>query len=77
LAHLEDGMIIRTTAAAKLCGVTRSTLWRWTLEDARVYRCLFKPGWYIVERLAEIGLCQPPPAHVTLLTPTEPVRRQA
>lgn len=70
-------MILRTSAAAKRCGVDRTTLWRWTLEDARVYRCLFKPGWYVVEKLAELGLCSAPPAEVSAATPTQPVARSA
>lgn len=57
-------MILRLGAAAKVCGVERTTLWRWTKTDVRVRACLFKRGWYVVEKLAAIGLCQmpaPPP----------------
>lgn len=71
-------MILRTSAAAKRCNVDRTTLWRWTCDDARVYACLFKPGWYVVERLAALGLCPAPPADVSNATPTIPLReRQA
>lgn len=70
-------MILRTGAAAKHCGISRYTLMKWTREDPRVKRCLFRKGWYIVERLAELGLCAAPPAEISAITPTEPVRRQA
>lgn len=65
-------MILRLSAAAKRCGVDRTTLWRWTCEDSRVHRCLFRRGWYIVERLAALGLCAPPDADVSAVTPTAP-----
>lgn len=67
-------MILRLAAAAQRCGVNRATLWRWTCEDLRVQRCLFRKGWYIVERLAALGLCAAPPADVSAVTPTHPAR---
>ena len=70
-------MILRTGAAASRCGVSRFTLMKWTRDDVRVRSCLFRKGWYIVERLAEQGLCAAPPAEVSALTPTEPVARSA
>jgi hypothetical protein len=53
-------MLLRTAAAAKLCGVSRFTLWRWTCDDVRVRSCMFRRGWYRVEALAQAGLCQMP-----------------
>ncbi len=70
-------MILRLSAAAKRCGIDRTTLWRWTRENMRVKGCLFKPGWYVVEKLAALGLCAAPPAEVSAITPTEPVARSA
>ena len=70
-------MILRTGAAAARCGVSRFTLMKWAREDSRVYRCLFRKGWFVVERLAELGLCAAPPAEVSAITPTEPVARSA
>lgn len=66
-------MILRLAAAAKLCRVDRTTLWRWRQTDVRLARCEFKPGWYIVERLAELGLCPKPAEQIG---PTVPLRRQ-
>jgi hypothetical protein len=70
-------MILRTGAAAARCGVSRFTLMKWTREDLRVKNCLFRKGWYIVEKLAAQGLCSAPPAEVSALTPTEPMQRSA
>lgn len=54
-------MIARLSKAAALCGVNRTTLYRWRLTDKRIASCEFKPGWFIVDRLAELGLCPNPP----------------
>lgn len=53
-------MILRLGATAQLCGMDRTTLWRWTKTDVRVRACLFKRGWYVIEKLAAIGMCQMP-----------------
>ena len=53
-------MLARTAQAAALCGVSKPTLWRWTCDDVRVRACLFRRGWYVVEKLAGIGLCPMP-----------------
>lgn len=66
-------MIARLSKAAKMCGINRTTLWRWRLNDARIARCEFKPGWFIVERLAELGLCPKPPEGIG---PSEPLAKQ-
>ena len=58
--HKGHAVIARTAAAARLCGISRFTLWRWTLDDVRVRACLFKRGWYKVESLAALGLCTVP-----------------
>jgi kynurenine formamidase len=68
-------VILRTGAAAKLCGVSRFTLMRWEREDVRVHRCLFRKGWFIVERLAELGLCPMPQADGTPVVPLAEARQ--
>lgn len=70
-------MILRTGAAAARCGVSRFTLMKWTREDPRVYATLFRKGWYVVEKMAALGLCAAPPAEVSAITPTEPLARTA
>jgi len=70
-------VILRTGAAAARCGVSRFTLMKWAREDCRVHACLFRKGWFVVEKLAALGLCAAPPAEVSALTPTEPLARQA
>jgi hypothetical protein len=64
-------VILRTTAAATLCGVSRTTLWQWTQDDVRVRACQFRRGWYSVEKLASLGLCSVP------ALPAKQVRRSA
>lgn len=66
-------MIERAAAAAKRCGVDRSTLYRWSVADPRVRRAVWKRGWFVIERLAEAGLCpHPQPAEATG-TPNAPL----
>ncbi len=57
-------MIARTAEAAALCGVDASTLWRWTTNDARVAACLFKRGYYVIDKLAALGLTKKPMADI-------------
>lgn len=53
-------MIVKTAKAAALCNVDPSTLWRWTCNDVRVAACQFKRGYYVVEKLAALGLTTKP-----------------
>lgn len=53
-------MILRTGPAAARCGIARSTLHAWTQTDKRVRACMFKRGWYVIDRLAALGLCEAP-----------------
>jgi hypothetical protein len=53
-------VIVRSAAAARLCGVSRVTLWHWTKDDVRIRACMFRRGWYRVEALAALGLCAAP-----------------
>lgn len=57
-------MIVRTAKAAALCGVDASTLWRWTCVDERVQACQFKRGYYVVDKLAALGLTIKPLAEI-------------
>lgn len=67
-------MILRTGPAARLCGIARSTLHAWTQTDKRVRACQFKRGWYVIDKLAALGLCaQPDTAARTIPIPqTDP-----
>jgi hypothetical protein len=53
-------VIVKTSKAAELCNVDASTLWRWTCNDERVEACQFKRGYYVVDKLAALGLTTKP-----------------
>jgi hypothetical protein len=58
-----DQCLIRPTALAAELGMDRTTLWRWTRDDIRLRACLFRPGWFSVQKLRDCGLLtagQPP-----------------
>jgi hypothetical protein len=57
-------VIAKTAKAAALCGVDASTLWRWATNDARVAACVFKRGYYVVDKLAALGLTTKPMADI-------------
>jgi hypothetical protein len=69
-------MILRTSAAAARCGVSRFTLTKWAREDARVFRCMFRRGWFVVDRLAELGLCAMPDADGTPVVPLREIQNR-
>lgn len=49
-------MIVRSGAAAELCGIDRTTLYRWACEDAHVRACMFRRGWWVIERMDALGM---------------------
>lgn len=52
--------LIRTGKLAKVLGVSTNTLIDWTNNDVRVRNCLFRRGWYSVQRLRDAGLVTRP-----------------
>lgn len=51
--------LLRPGQLAALLGVSRATVHRWTTNDVRVARCLFRPGYFSVHLLREAGLLTP------------------
>lgn len=48
--------LVKCAQLAGLLGVDQSTLYRWTNEDVRVRNCLFRTGYYSVQKLRDAGL---------------------
>ena len=52
--------LIPSAALAKELGVHINTLCRWTRQDRRFRQCLFRRGWFSVQRLREAGILANP-----------------
>lgn len=62
-ALLPHQTLVKPSQLASLLGICRSTLHRWTHDDIRLQACLFRPGFYSVQKLRDAGiLTQPAPA---------------
>lgn len=61
-ALLPHQTLVKPGQLADLLGICRSTLHRWTQEDIRLKACVFRRGFYSVQRLRDAGiLTQPAP----------------
>ena len=56
--------LLKSGQLAEALGVDRSTLHRWTINDPRLRACLFRRGYYSVQKLRDAGI---------LTKPTQPV----
>lgn len=52
--------LIPSAALAAELGVHINTLCRWTRQDKRFRQCLFRRGWFSVQRLREAGIIAAP-----------------
>ncbi len=57
---LDQQTLIRARDLAAEIGIARNTLWRWTAEKPALRACLFRPGWYSVQKLREAGIVTTP-----------------
>lgn len=52
--------MVKPSQLAGLLGISRTTLYMWTVNDARVRACVFRPGYYSVQKLRDAGLLTRP-----------------
>jgi predicted site-specific integrase-resolvase len=52
--------LVKPKQLAALLGVDRSTLHRWTVEDPKLRGCVFRRGYYSVQKLRDAGILTKP-----------------
>lgn len=52
--------LVKPKQLAELLGIDRSTLHRWTVEDPKLRGCVFRRGYYSVQKLRDAGILTKP-----------------
>lgn len=57
---LAQQTLVKPKQLAAILGVDRSTLHRWTIDDPRLSACVFRRGYYSVQKLRDAGILTKP-----------------